>query len=201
MIPIYSIESWFSLRFRKFALTIETFREFYEAYVLYNFLYYLISLLGNEAQLLNILKKKSLEDKQFQQSYHHPLYFHLFLPSSSSASYSSSSSSSSSLPWSYPTQYLNYCKLGVFQYILIKAICSIFILLLEHYQLFHEGSLSFAYGYVYICILSTLSQLWALYCLSIFYLTFKEELLPWKPVGKFLSVKMVLRSPLFVVDI
>jgi hypothetical protein len=84
---------------------------------------------------------------------------------------------------------------------LIKAICSIFILLLEHYHLYHEGSLSFAYGYVYICILSTLSQLWALYCLSIFYLTFKEELLPWKPVGKFLSVKMVLRSSLFVVDI
>ena len=46
MIPLYSIESFFALKYRKSAIYIRTFRECYESYVIYNFLYYLIALLG-----------------------------------------------------------------------------------------------------------------------------------------------------------
>lgn len=169
MIPIYSIESWFSLRFRGVALYIETIRECYEAYVIYSFLYFLIALLGDEIKLTTILRSKPKDRLE-----HHYPFNYIFTS------------------WDNPIIYLHNCKLGVFQYVLIKNICSIIIIVLEKNHLYHEGYLSFTGGYLYICLISTISQLWALYCLSMFYLTFKEELTPWKPVGKFLSVKLVI---------
>lgn len=169
MVPIYSIESWFSLRFRFIAIYIETLRECYEAYVIYSFLYFLIALLGDKNKLITILKSKPKD----RVDHYYP--FNLIFSS-----------------WDNPFIYLHNCKLGVFQYVLIKNICSILIIILEKNHIYHEGHISFTGGYLYICVVSTISQLWALYCLSMFYLTFKEELAPWKPVGKFLSVKLVI---------
>jgi hypothetical protein len=40
--------------------------------------------------------------------------------------------------------------------------------------------------YLYVCLVNNVSQLWALYCLVLFYYATKEELAPWRPVGKFL---------------
>jgi len=42
MVPLYSLQSWLSLRFHESALYIETLRDCYEAYVLASFLYYII---------------------------------------------------------------------------------------------------------------------------------------------------------------
>ena len=58
MVPLYSVESWLALRFRDQALYIETLRECYESYTLFSFLYFLIALLGEEAQLIASLKEK-----------------------------------------------------------------------------------------------------------------------------------------------
>jgi hypothetical protein len=168
MVPIYSIESWCSLRFRAFALYIETLRECYEAYVIYSFLYFLITLLGEETILISILKAKPKDRGD------HLFPFHYVFPR-----------------WEMGTHYLHHCKLGVFQYVLIKNLCAIFVMILEKHDLYGEGSFAPTRGYIYICIISSLSQLWALYCLSMFYFTFREELQPWRPVGKFLCVKMV----------
>ncbi len=46
MVPIYSIQSWLSLRFHNARIYIDTLRDFYEAYVIQSFLYYLMELLG-----------------------------------------------------------------------------------------------------------------------------------------------------------
>ena len=42
IVPIYAVESYLALRFRRSAIYIETLRECYEAYAIYSFLYYLI---------------------------------------------------------------------------------------------------------------------------------------------------------------
>ncbi len=46
MVPIYSIQSWLSLRFHNARIYIDTLRDLYEAYVIQSFLYYLMELLG-----------------------------------------------------------------------------------------------------------------------------------------------------------
>ena len=40
---------------------------------------------------------------------------------------------------------------------------------------------------------------WALYCLMLFYLAAKEELMPLKPVGKFVCVKLVVFASFWLV--
>lgn len=59
MVPIYSIESWLCLRYKDYAIYIETLRDCYESYVLYSFLQYLIQVLGGEDALILMLKDKS----------------------------------------------------------------------------------------------------------------------------------------------
>ena len=168
MVPIYSIESWLSLRFREFAVYIETIRECYEAYVIYSFLYYLIALVGDESRLITILKSKPQE----RGRHIYPL--------------------SGILPvWDLGRRYLHHCKMGVFQYVMIKNLCAVISITLEKTGHLGEGSLSPSTGFLYVSVVSGISQLWALYCLSMFYTAFREELRPWNPVGKFLSVKLV----------
>jgi hypothetical protein len=43
MVPIYSIDAWFALRFRSAREYLDPIRECYEAYVIYNFFAYLMA--------------------------------------------------------------------------------------------------------------------------------------------------------------
>ena len=43
MVPIYAVDSWLALRFMGAAIYLDTVRECYEAYVLYNFFSYLLA--------------------------------------------------------------------------------------------------------------------------------------------------------------
>lgn len=84
------------------------------------------------------------------------------------------------------------CKFGVLQYVLFKFSSAFFVVVLEMYDLYKEGDFTPRGGYLYICILTNLSQCWALYCLALFYFALKNELGPIRPVGKFLSVKALV---------
>jgi hypothetical protein len=65
-------------------------------------------------------------------------------------------------------------------------------MILEIYGLYKEGDFTPRGGYLYICIITNLSQCWALYCLVFFYYATKNELGPIRPVGKFMAVKAVV---------
>lgn len=65
-------------------------------------------------------------------------------------------------------------------------------MVLEKYGVYKEGDFTPKGGYLYICILTNLSQCWALYCLIFFYYATKNELSNIRPVGKFLSVKALV---------
>jgi hypothetical protein len=80
----------------------------------------------------------------------------------------------------------------VLQYVLLKFTSSILIMVLELYDVYKEGDFTPTGGYLYICILTNVSQCWALYCLIFFYYATKNELGPIRPVGKFLSVKALV---------
>ena len=169
MIPIYATESWLALRFKAFAIILETLRECYEAYVLFNFMYYIIALLGEEQHLVQRLKEKS------------PAYGRHSWPVSACIS-----------PWIMGQEMLQNCKGGVFQYVIIKNLFAFLVCILEPLGYYNEGNFSIGGLYLYQCIISNISQIWALYCLILFYFATKEELSPYRPVGKFLCVKTIV---------
>lgn len=170
MIPIYSIESWLALRFKYMAIYLETLRECYEAYVILCFMYYLIALLGgDEHQIILRLKNRPADFGK------HNWPISLFLNS-----------------WSSGTELLQKCKFGVFQYVFIKNMSALVVFTMHSFGVYKDGQFRFDNAFLYQCIISNLSQLWALYCLLLFYWATKEELASWRPVGKFLCVKSVV---------
>jgi hypothetical protein len=173
MVPLYSVESWLSLRFKRFSLHIETLRYCYEAYVIYCFLYFLIATFGDENRLISILKSKAPERGAQIWPLNHCM-----------------------APWVMGYDFFHICKLGVLQYVVLQNILALIIVVLEGFHLYYEGEFRLDGGYVYICFISSLSQSWALYCLAQFYLATREELQHWRPMGKFLCIKLVSEPPL-----
>jgi hypothetical protein len=84
------------------------------------------------------------------------------------------------------------CKFGVLQYVLLKFVVSFVVMILERNHIYKEGNFTPKGAYLYICILTNLSQCWALYCLIFFYYATKNELSSIRPVGKFLSVEALV---------
>jgi len=89
-------------------------------------------------------------------------------------------------------QFLERCKHGVLSYTVVKIICTFSTVVLEYYGLFREGDFDFRYGYVYIAIITNCSQLWAMYCLILWYHANMEELAPFHPLAKLICVKAVV---------
>lgn len=219
MVPIYSIESWLCLRFHTLAIYIETLRDCYESYVLYSFFQFLIEVLGGEDALVLMLKDKSptrgahiwgmghcmkpwvmgqplSRRMSFTPDKKHGGVGAALLPKGPRNSAPSSQMATATprpvkrVQWTSP--FFVKCKFGVLQYVLLKFVSSIFVMILEMCGLYKEGDFTPRGGYLYICILTNLSQCWALYCLVFFYYALKNELGPIRPVGKFLSVKALV---------
>ncbi len=221
MVPIYSIESWLCLRFHTLAIYIETLRDCYESYVLYSFFQFLIEVLGGEEALVLMLKDKSptrgahiwgmgycLKPWAMGQPISCRVSYKpdkmktvggMMAPLTPTGQGGGGGSSSRALSPHRPIKRVQWtspffvkCKFGVLQYVLLKLSSSIFVMLLEMGDLYKEGDFTPRGGYLYICILTNLSQCWALYCLVFFYYALKNELSPIRPVGKFLSVKALV---------
>ena len=172
MVPLFSIQSWCSLRFKDSRIYIDAVRDLYEAFVIQSFVYYLIELLGGEDSLIAKLRANDPHHSQHQS------VFSLFFGS-----------------WEMGRPFLLYCKYGVLQYVVLKCICTIATVILEEFGLYGEGSYSFASGYLYISTVINISQCWALYCLiKLFHATADDLRSPknWHPLGKFLCVKGVV---------
>lgn len=214
MVPIYSIQSWLCLRYIEGAIYIETLRDFYESYVLYSFFQFLVEVLQGEEQLTLMLKDKSptrgvhmwgLQWCVKPWSMGQPVSRRVsFTPdrrhaAAADAGAMGASALSNGETYTRPIKRVEWtspffikCKFGVLQYVLLKFVSAIFVMGLHYYGLYKEGDFTPKGGYLYICILTNLSQCWALYCLIFFYYALKNELGPIRPVGKFLSVKALV---------
>ena len=176
MVPIYAIESWLSLRFKQFAFTLALFRDSYEAYVIYCFCYLLIALLGTENEVNEIIKAKTEHD--LDHMFPFKCMFNRF----------------------EKYEFLIKVKRGVLQYVVVKIVCTIITLITSNIvinaatdeTLYDENSYDFVHFHLYVVILVNCSQIWAMYCLVLFYHACMEELAPYRPFGKFVCVKAVV---------
>ena len=83
-------------------------------------------------------------------------------------------------------------KKAVLQFAILKPFTAIVALILDRWDLYNEGSLSWHYGYLYIAIINNVSITISLYGLVYFYAGTQERLMPFKPLAKFLCIKGVL---------
>ncbi|MEE6461351.1 hypothetical protein FKM82_001265 [Ascaphus truei] len=95
-------------------------------------------------------------------------------------------------PWSMGDVLLFRCKLGVLQYTVVRPVTTIIALICQLTGVYGEGDFNLKNAWTYLVIINNVSQLFAMYCLVLFYKVLKEELNPIQPVGKFLCVKMVV---------
>ncbi|KAM7419455.1 hypothetical protein PAMA_016529 [Pampus argenteus] len=167
MVPIYSLDSWIALKYPSIAIYVDTCRECYEAFVIYNFMTFLLNYLENQYPNLVMI----LEIKE-QQKHLPPL---CCCP-----------------PWPMGEVLLLRCKLGVLQYTVVRPVTTVIALICELCNVYDEGNFSSANAWTYLVILNNMSQVFAMYCLVLFYRALREELGPIQPVGKFLCVKMVV---------
>uniref|UniRef100_A0A667XH24 Transmembrane protein 184C n=1 Tax=Myripristis murdjan TaxID=586833 RepID=A0A667XH24_9TELE len=167
MVPIYSLDSWLALRYPSLAIYVDTCRECYEAYVIYNFLVFLLNFLSNQYPSLILM----LEVQQ-QQPHLPPL---CCCP-----------------PWAMGEVLLFRCKLGVLQYTVVRPVTTVIALICQLCGVYDEANFSFRNAWSYLVIVNNLSQLFAMYCLVLLYRALRDELSPIRPMGKFLCVKLVL---------
>ena len=172
MVPLYSVQSWLSLRFHDARIYIDAIRDLYEAYVIASFLYYLIELLGGQDALQRTLQRKDASLGQ------HTFPISLFVQ-----------------PWDMGVEFLLQCKHGVLQYVVIKTIATMLTFLLEFAGLYGEGIFDWRMAYPYLAFVLNISVMYALYCLVKFFHAVNYELchpVNWHPLGKFLCVKGVV---------
>ncbi|XP_067944778.1 transmembrane protein 184C-like isoform X2 [Watersipora subatra] len=166
MVPIYATDAWLALRFPYAAIYLDTIRECYEAYVIYNFMTYLLAYLWDRYPFL---ERDLLLQPDVKLSF--PLCY--------------------LTPWD-GKKFLNRCKHGVLQYTLVRPVTTSLALICELSGVYHEGSFKGDGAWLYLTIINSISQSWSLYCLVIFYQNMKEELKPMQPFKKFMCIKFVI---------
>lgn len=172
MVPIYAIQSYLSIVFHQNRVYMSTIRDFYEAFVIASFVYYLMELLGGQEPLTRLLATKAAS---FGQHYF-PFSFVL-------------------QPWEMGDDFLTNCKHGALQYVVFKTIATVVTIVCEACEVLKEGQFTFTNAYGYIAFFQNMSVMYALYCLALFFHAVSEELrepVDWHPLGKFLCIKGVV---------
>ena len=174
MVPLYAVESWLSLVLMgSWAVPyIHTLRECYEAYVLYNFMVFILEWLEQEASYhFTTYVEKLARQPQFPHIW--PMGHCM-------------------KPWPMGQPFIGSVKVGVINYVTIRPAMGFLTLILIPMNLYTEGDMSPRSGYLWITIINNFSQCWALYCLVMLYHVVYEDAKPIRPLAKFLCVKAVV---------
>ena len=166
MIPVYSLDALFGLIYPNYSLYVDALREIYEAYVIYNFMKYLLNYLNLEMDFVISLQFK-------------PQVFHFF-----PLCYLK--------PWKMGRELVHNCKQGILQYIYIRPLTTIIAIICELNGVFGESQFNFNLAYPYLLFINNLSQFCAMYCLVLFYRANYDELRAMRPLPKFLCIKAVV---------
>jgi len=147
-------------------------RESYEALVIYAFYQFLVGVIRLQR------KKRRLHDlainEQFFNETHHLSPF----------KYCCSD-------WR-DLKFVHCVKFGILQYVPVKLGMAILTFILSLAGAYQSGDFEPNNGYIYISFITNASQIWAMYCLVLFYVNMKDKLRPVKPVPKFIGIKAIV---------
>lgn len=183
MVPCYSIESFVSFMQPSISVDIEILRDCYEAFAMYCFGRYLVACLGGEDRAIEFMEREGraaskmplLEHGSEKGVVKHHFPMNLFLK-----------------PWKLGQWLYQVIKIGIVQYMIIKAFTAILAVILEAFDVYCDGDFKLNCGYPYMAVILNFSQSWALYCLVQFYAVTKDELAHINPLAKFLTFKSIV---------
>lgn len=169
IIPIFGFDAWLSLFFitRTAYVYFDSVRDWYEAFVIYNFMSLCYEYLGGESNIMSEIRGKPIQTSWY--------YGTCFFKGRT-----------------YTIEFLRFCKQATLQFCIIKPLMSALTLLLQATGRYKDGDWSFSNSYIYITFVNNTSVSLALYGLILFYNATKDLLSPYEPVWKFLSVKSVI---------
>ncbi|EGC33829.1 hypothetical protein DICPUDRAFT_154042 [Dictyostelium purpureum] len=101
------------------------------------------------------------------------------------------STSTNEITYTVVLGFLQFCRMGMLQYVLIRPAITLASAILEVFHLYDE-SYSITGFYLYATIIINISVTIALYVVVLFYQSAAEELAPYKPLLKFTSIKIVV---------
>ncbi|XP_071846633.1 transmembrane protein 184C-like [Apostichopus japonicus] len=166
IVPIYSINASFVLRWPKSAIYLDTICACYKSFVLYCFLFYLIHYLTEHYDVENHLAKK----EQIKS----PVPFCCIKPGPNK-------------------RLLRRCRNGVLNFVVLGPILALgLILAYSMDRNYTQGEFSPSGTWFWLTIVNILSQLWASYCLTVFYNATSEETYPLRALPQMLCVKFCI---------
>ncbi|GFF61273.1 transmembrane protein 184 homolog C30D11.06c [Aspergillus udagawae] len=168
MVPIYAVASWSSIVSRRASLWLDPIRDVYEAFTIYTFFQLLINFLGGERALIIMTHGRP------PVSHAWPLNH--FLPK---------------VDISDPHTFLAV-KRGILQYTWLKPILAIASIIMKATDTYQEGYLGLESGYLWTGIVYNVSVTVSLYSLAMFWVCLHDDLSPFRPVPKFLCVKLII---------
>ncbi|KIV80280.1 hypothetical protein PV11_07793 [Exophiala sideris] len=168
MVPIYAASSWASIMSLTAAFYVDPLRDIYEAFTIYTFLQLLINFLGGERSLIIMMHGRPPVS--------HPWPINLWC---------------SKVDISDPHTFLAI-KRGILQYAWLKPILGILTIILKSTGTYHEGYIGLNSGYLWLGILYNASVTLSLYSLAMFWVCMNEDLKPFRPMPKFLCIKLII---------
>ncbi|KAI6700967.1 hypothetical protein NL676_015291 [Syzygium grande] len=183
MVPCYAVESFVSLVNPSISVYCEILRDCYESFAMYCFGRYLVACLGGEERTVEFMERQGrtaakdplLEHYSEHGIVKHPFPMNYFMK-----------------PWKLGQWFYQVIKIGIVQYMIIKALSAVLAVILEAFGVYCDGEFEWGCGYPYIAVVLNFSQSWALYCLVQFYTVTKDELAHIKPLAKFLTFKSIV---------
>ncbi|XP_053206265.1 transmembrane protein 184B-like [Panonychus citri] len=169
IVPIYGFDCWLSLLFFKdnYYVYFDSIRDWYEAFVIYNFMALCYEYLGGECTIMSEIRGR---------------------PIKSSWWYGSCCLAGKT----YTIGFLRFCKQATLQFCAIKPTMSVITLILQSVGKYRDGDWSADSGYLYVTLIYNFSVSLALYSLILFYQATKDLLSPYDPIWKFFTVKSVI---------
>lgn len=185
-VPIYSAASYASLMSQTAAFYVDPLRDIYEvgntlinpenaanrcypqAFTIYTFFQLLINFLGGERSLIVMMHGRAPAN--------HPPPMQRCLPK---------------VDISDPHTFLSI-KRGILQYAWLKPILGIATIVMKATDTYQEGYLGLTSGYLWSGIFYNLSVTVSLYSLAMFWVCMSQDLKPFRPVPKFLCVKLII---------
>ncbi|BBN02809.1 organic solute transporter subunit alpha [Marchantia polymorpha subsp. ruderalis] len=167
MVPVYAAMSFLSLLMPDKSIYFDSFRDIYEAWVIYNFMSLCLAWVGGPGAVVT-----SLAGRFLKPSWH---LMTCCLPA---------------IP--LDGRFIRRCKQGCLQFVILKPLMVVATLWMYFKEKYSDGSFKASSGSLYVTLIYTASYTCALCALLLFYFACKELLRPFKPLPKFIIIKSVV---------